>query len=195
MTLMSGISTIFSQRQNHIQILMIPRLLFLIASKWAGARAHPPYSVPFLKQRVTSFKHYWRKTYLRISLKKLCCAAAPHHKKKSHPWPLTLFAVCVDNFIAKSNRLTLHDLCHISRAMLYGIHLIFQPKSITKHCGHDPVSEKTLEKGEDTWEYLKEILVWLFDGEDFTIQLPKDKFDSIFRLLCCIMKLPKVSVR
>ena len=112
-----------------------------------------------------------------------------------HPWPLTLFAVCVDNFIAKSNRLTLHDLCHISRAMLYGIHLIFQPKSITRHCGHDPVSEKTLEKGEDTWEYLKEILVWLFDGEDFTIQLPKDKFDSIFRLLCCIMKLPKVSVR
>ena len=68
------------------------------------------------------------------------CAARQTHPP---PRPLTIIEVYVDDFIAATNRLSLGELRHISRAMLHGIHAIFPPPSITKHCGGDPVSEKS----------------------------------------------------
>ena len=120
------------------------------------------------------------------------CAARQTHPP---PRPLTIIEVYVDDFIAATNRLSLGELRHISRAMLHGIHAIFPPPSITKHCGGDPVSEKKLAKGEGTWAYQKEILGWMFDGEQYTIQLPVQKCDDICRLLRRIIRLPRVATK
>ena len=111
------------------------------------------------------------------------------------PRPLTLIEVYVDDFIAASIRLSLHDLRQTARAMLHGIHTIFPPHSVTKHCGGDPVSENKLEKGEGTWAFNKEILGWLFDGKNYTIQLPPQKCDEICRIIWRITRLPHLHIR
>ena len=75
-----------------------------------------------------------------------------------------------------------------SRAMLLGIHSIFLPPSITKHQGHDPVSEAKLDKGEGSWNTNKEILGWDFDGDKYTITLPSKKCDTIISLSWILLK-------
>ena len=109
--------------------------------------------------------------------------------------PLTVIEVYVDDFIAATNRLQRAALTKISRAMLHGIHAIFPPPSVTKHCGKDPISEGKLQKGEGTWMFVKEILGWIFDGENYTIQLPKEKCDQICSLLRRILRKPRISIK
>ena len=109
--------------------------------------------------------------------------------------PLTIIEVYVDDFIAGTNQLTIPELEQISRAMLHGIHAIFPPPSVTKHCGEDPISRGKLEKGEGVWQFVKEILGWIFDGEKYTIQLPQDKCKTICGLLRRMMSRTSVSVQ
>lgn len=59
--------------------------------------------------------------------------------------------------------------------MLHGIHSIFPPRDITGHSGRDPISEKKLEKLEGLWQHTMEILGWIIDGANYTIQLPPSK--------------------
>ena len=87
--------------------------------------------------------------------------------------------VFVDDFIAATNNATEQHLRHFSRAMLLGVHAIFPPPATTGHSGEDPISQKKLAQGEGTWSYTKEILGWLVDGANFTIQLPPTKCDTI----------------
>ena len=46
-----------------------------------------------------------------------------------------------------------------------------------------PVSEKKIKKGEARWETLKEVLGWLFDGQQKSIQLPEDKVEKILEVI------------
>ena len=85
---------------------------------------------------------------------------------------ITVTEVFVDDFIGMTNNLELEHMQHISRSMLHGIHSIFPPPEITNHSGGDSISEKKIKKGEGTWESQKEILGWIFDGNEFSIQLP-----------------------
>ena len=43
-----------------------------------------------------------------------------------------------------------------------------------------------MNKNEGRWEIVKEILGWIVDGKNFTIQLPQDKIDKI---LLCLKKI------
>ena len=91
----------------------------------------------------------------------------------------TLIEVFVDDFIGASNTQSHQKLVQISRAMLHGIHTVFPPTSVTNHSGEDPISQKKLLQGEGTWHTTKEILGWIFNGADYTIQLPVEKCNSI----------------
>ena len=92
---------------------------------------------------------------------------------------MTVIEVYVDDFIGATNDTSLTNLRQMLRAMLHGIHSIFPPPQVTKHCGADPISETKLEKGEGTWDTTEEILGWVFDGTNYTIQLPVEKCISI----------------
>ena len=94
----------------------------------------------------------------------------------------TLIEVYVDDFIAMTNDISHPNLLRISRAMLHGIHSIFPPPAVTGHTGGDPIAEKKIAKGEGLWQPVKEILGWIIDGENFTLQLPKDKTEKIAQL-------------
>ena len=106
-----------------------------------------------------------------------------------------LVEVFVDDFIAATNQTTKEHLQHFSRAMLAGVHSIFPPPSITHHQGEDPVSQKKLRNGEGTWTFLKEILGWLVDGANFTIQLPPDKCHKIVKQIKKISKQQYTSLK
>eukprot|EP00957_Ditylum_brightwellii_P076662 5827235-Ditylum_brightwellii.AAC.1 len=67
--------------------------------------------------------------------------------------------------------------------MLHGIHSVFPPPDVTGHPGGNSVAEKKLENGKGLWAFTKEILGWIFDGKEYTIQLPDKKCDRIIALL------------
>ena len=90
----------------------------------------------------------------------------------------TLIEVFVDDFIACTDAVSKTHLLQVSRAMLHGIHSVFPTRDITGHTGGDPISEKKLNKLEGLWEHTKEILGWILDGANYTIQLPPAKVDK-----------------
>jgi hypothetical protein len=107
----------------------------------------------------------------------------------------TLIEVFVDDFIGMTNKLDKNHLLQISRAMLHGVHSVFPPNEITQHPGGDSIAEKKMDKGEGKWEYQKEVLGWLFDGQKFTIQLPPEKCVNIVNLIKEIIKKPAISLK
>jgi hypothetical protein len=90
-----------------------------------------------------------------------------------------LMEVYVDDFIQAAQTTDPDRLLHMSRAILHGIHSVFPPPAVTGHDGEDPVSQKKLEQGDGRWATRKEILGWIFDGQNRTIELPTDKVDKI----------------
>ncbi len=102
---------------------------------------------------------------------------------------VNLTEVFVDDFIGATNNTDPDHLRHFSRAMLHGVHSIFPPPNITGHSGEDPVSQKKLHQGEGLWESTKEILGWLVDGANFTIQLMPEKCQKISKQIKEISKM------
>ena len=96
---------------------------------------------------------------------------------------VNLTEVFVDDFIGATNNTNLEHLEHFSRAMLYGVHSIFPPPEIMGHQGQDPISQKKMDQGDGTWAHTKEILGWLIDGANFTLQLMPDKCEKICKLI------------
>ena len=101
----------------------------------------------------------------------------------------TLIEVFVDDFIACTDAVSKTHLLQVSRAMLHGIH------SITGHTGGDPISEKKLDKLEGLWEHTKEILGWILDGANYTIQLPPAKVEKIVKTLKLLSKKRRVRLK
>ena len=116
----------------------------------------------------------------------------PMHRLQAAAAYANLTEVFVDDFIGVTNDTSRMHLRHFSRAMLHGIHSIFPPPIITGHQGEDPISQKKLHEGEGTWSYQKEILGWLVDGAEFTIQLMPGKCDKILEQIKSVLKMKYV---
>lgn len=97
--------------------------------------------------------------------------------------PTTGIEVYVDDFITVTNNREPNHLRKLARSMLHGIHSIFPPPTVTGHSGENPVSIKKLKQLEGSFSTTKEILGWLFNGQNFTIQLPEDKAEKIIDTL------------
>ena len=91
-----------------------------------------------------------------------------------------LFEVYVDDYIALLQSNDPLVVRHHSRALLHAIHQIFPPPTATGHDGEDPISYKKLAvEGEGIWDTRKEILGWMFDGLNRTMELPAKKVASL----------------
>jgi hypothetical protein len=106
----------------------------------------------------------------------------------------TTLEVFVDDFIAATNDLRRKSIRHLSRTMLHGAHSVYPPPTVTKHQGEDPISKRKLENGEGKWEHVKEILGWIFNGKDFTIQLPPSKCTKLNTMLRKTKQADRVSL-
>lgn len=62
------------------------------------------------------------------------------------------------------------------------------PPNVTGHDGEDPVAQKKVDNGDGDWAFVIEILGWIIDGENFTIQLPPAKCDKIGKLMKTVCK-------
>jgi len=83
---------------------------------------------------------------------------------------ITVIEVFIDDFIRMTNGNTEAHLRYVSRAMLHGVHSIFPPPDASGHDGEDPIAQSKLDNGDGEWKYVKEILRWIIDGENYTIQ-------------------------
>ena len=63
-------------------------------------------------------------------------------------------------------------ILQISRAMLHGVHAIFPPPAITGHNRFDPLALYKLDTGEGTWSHFIDILGFIMDVLNGTMQLP-----------------------
>ena len=108
---------------------------------------------------------------------------------------ITLIEVFVDDFIACTDSMARDTILKITRAMLHGIHSIFPPRDITGHNGGDPISEKKLEKLEGLWQHTKEILGWIINGANYTIQLPPAKVEKMVRTIKAFSKKKKIRLK
>ena len=86
-----------------------------------------------------------------------------------------------------TNNLSRLHLQKFSRALIMGIHAIFPPPEISGHQGEDPISQRKLHLGEATWSTTKELLGWLINGVDYTIQLDPERCKKI------VMQIKKVA--
>ena len=102
--------------------------------------------------------------------------------------------VFVDGFIAATNDRSKAHLAHFSQAMLMGVHSVFPPPSESGHYREDPVPQKKLYQGEGTWSTQKEILGWIVDSTNFTIQLCPSKCNKMATELTYISKLKYVGI-
>ena len=114
--------------------------------------------------------------------------------KKTTDKTTNIIEVYVDDFIGGTNQTDTQHLTQLSRAILHGIHSIFPPTDISKHCGGDPISEKKMANGDGTWSFQKEILGWILDGQAYTIFLPINKSKKIQKLLKQLTKKDSCSL-
>ena len=91
-----------------------------------------------------------------------------------------LLEVYVDDFISMIIPTTKHEVEHVARAILHGIHDVFPP---SKDDTTDPILAKKLRKGEGTFETTKCLLGFDFDGVNKTIWLAEAKRASLLQIL------------
>jgi hypothetical protein len=92
----------------------------------------------------------------------------------------SLFEVYVDDYCALLQSSDPDIIRHHSRALLHAIHQVFPPPSATGHAGEEPISlKKLVTEGEGVWDARKEILGWIFDGIQRTMELPERKVESL----------------
>jgi hypothetical protein len=108
---------------------------------------------------------------------------------------IDLIEVYVDDFIIATNNLNHEHLQHLARSVLHGVHSLFPPPAISKHSGEDPVSIKKLSGGEGVFAYNKEILGWIFDGNNYTIYLPPSKTSKIIKTIKSTIKKQHLSLK
>ena len=101
----------------------------------------------------------------------------------------TLIEVFVDDFIACTDAMSRNSILKISRAMLHGIYSVFPPQDITGYTSGDPIFE-------NSWDFTKqEILGWILDGANYTIQLPPAKVEKMVHTLRALGKKKKVRLK
>jgi len=100
-----------------------------------------------------------------------------------------LFEVYVDDFIGLIQSTDEAVLRHHSRALLHAIHQLFPRPEQTGHTGEDPISQKKLKvEGEGIWDTRKEILGWIFDGLERTMEPPPQKIQKIRKAITTILR-------
>jgi hypothetical protein len=106
-------------------------------------------------------------------------------------------AVYVDDFILaavedESGKL----LRKTARATLHAIHSVFPPPAATGMSdAKDPISEKKLAKGDARWDTTKEILGYMLDGVNRTVQLPPSRAVDLLKEVQSILKKKRVPLK
>ena len=86
--------------------------------------------------------------------------------------------VYVDDFLSMAIATSRRQVRHCANAVMNGIHSVFPEED-----GNDPISEKKLKKKEGEYALLKDMLGFIFDGEEKTMQLDAEKRAMLLAVL------------
>ena len=99
-----------------------------------------------------------------------------------------LYEVYVDDYVGLVQSSNRRVLRHHSRALLHAIHQIFPPVP-GEDKSDDPISYKKLVlEGEGIWDTRKELLGWIFDGMERTLELPPRKVADLRETIKIILR-------
>ena len=106
-------------------------------------------------------------------------------------------AVYVDDFLAACvEDQTGKVLKHSARATLHAIHNVFRPPEATgTPDAKDPISEKKMLKGDGRWDPQKEILGYLLEGINRTLQLPPTRATELLKEIRSVLKKQRVPLK
>lgn len=95
-------------------------------------------------------------------------------KDASSAIPWAAIEVFVDDFVAMCQDVP--RLEHLTRSILHGVEQVFPGPDSTGHKGgKESISAKKVGQGDADWTRLKEVLGWLVDGDNRTVQLTESK--------------------
>ena len=115
----------------------------------------------------------------------------PETKGRTIPW--SAIKVFVDDFIAMSQDVP--RLGHLTRSILHGVESVFPAPDVTGHAnGREPLSEKKIRRGKADWTIKKEVLGWLVDGDQRTVQLPPDKASAYIAKLKKLLRKKRIPI-
>jgi hypothetical protein len=108
-----------------------------------------------------------------------------------------MMAVYVDDFLAACVEMYLGKfLQKAARVTLHTLHSVFpSPTATGTPDAKDPISEKKMLKGDGRWDTRKEVLGYLLDGIDWTIQLPPDQATDLLKEIQSILKKQRVPLK
>lgn len=87
-----------------------------------------------------------------------------------------LIDVYVNNFIGPVIPTTCTQLDHVTHSIMCWVHYVFLPHKVDTE---DPLAFKNLIKGDGTWDKIKELLGFVFNGTDKTMWLLEGKRDAL----------------
>jgi hypothetical protein len=103
-------------------------------------------------------------------------AELPLESPAAAPGLKYLVDVYVDDFIGLVIPTSRVQLDHVANSVMCGIHDVFPPDEVEQE---DPISLKKLLQGEGSWDVVKDILGFVFDGSNKTIWLTDGKRDAL----------------
>ena len=107
-----------------------------------------------------------------------------------------LSEVYVDDYIGLLQSQHEDIIQHHSRALLHAMHQIFPPPAATGRDGEDPISHKKLiTDGEGVWDTRKEILGWIFDRINRTMELPDTKAQALRDTIHAALRTGKMELK
>ena len=114
----------------------------------------------------------------------------PARRQTSEGPDYQMSAVYVDDFLLAAVEDSKGKLLNkAARATLHAIHSVFPPPLATgMPDAKDPISDKKLAKGDARWDTRKEILGYLLDGVDRTVQLPPDQAEALLAEVRSILR-------
>jgi hypothetical protein len=100
----------------------------------------------------------------------------PKHKPSLHTLFRYLMEVYVDNYIGLVIPTTRGQLHHVANGVMCAIHDVFPPDARDKN---NQISLKKLLSWDGEWDKIKELLGFIFNGNDKTIRLAQGKCDAL----------------
>jgi hypothetical protein len=133
----------------------------------------------------------------RHAMEDFATPTVPARRQPVDQPPYQMSSVYVDDHIMAAVEDSTGTLLErTARATLHAIHSVFQPPDVANApSAKDPISEKKLLKGDGRWDTKKEILGYMLDGINRTIQLPKDRANDLLKEVKAILKKQRVQLK
>jgi hypothetical protein len=103
-----------------------------------------------------------------------------------------LIDVYVDDFIGLVIPTCQQHMDHVANGMMYAIHDVFPQE---EDPSEDPISFKKLLQGEGSWDVIKDILGFVFNGDDKTVWLSEGKRDALITTMKGWLRSTRKSAR